>query len=53
MGHFFENVAFFLNGANFENGAFFSKNWANFENGAKIENLKCASYRREIRVKCA
>ena len=47
MGHFFEN------GANFENGAFFSKNGANFENGAKIENLKCASYAREIRVKCA
>ena len=31
-------------------GHFFQKNGANFENGAKIKNLKCASYAREIRV---
>ena len=31
----------------------FSNIGANFKNGAKIENLKCASYAREIRVKCA
>ena len=34
-------------------GHFFQKNGANFENGAKIKNLKCASYAREMRVKCA
>ena len=52
IGSLFQNYDFLKMGHFFENGAFFSKNGSNFEKWVKIEKLKCASYVREIRVKC-